>query len=103
VREKRGGLGDFKEELTIGRGGRNQRGEYRRRKLRGGRLSPSGDGAQVTFRRRGGVAEVWLGVANFTAPLVGSGERPRRRIEAAAGSVLSGGGGTQGGGSGAAR
>jgi hypothetical protein len=65
--------------------------------------APSGDGAQVTFRRRGGAAEVRLGIANFTAPLVGSGERPWRRIEAEAGSVLSGGGGMQGGGRGATR
>jgi hypothetical protein len=65
--------------------------------------APSGDSAQVTFRRRGGAAEVRLGVANSTTPLVGSGECPRRQIEAAAGSVLSGGGGTQGGGRGAAR
>jgi hypothetical protein len=66
-------------------------------------LAPSSDGTQVTFRLRGGAAEIQLGVANFTVPLVGSGERPRRRIEEAAGSVLSSGGGTQGGGRGAAR
>jgi hypothetical protein len=61
------------------RGGATGIGEGgRRRGYRGGRLIPSGDGAQ------GGAANVRLGIADFTASTVGSGERLRRRTEAAA-------------------
>jgi hypothetical protein len=86
-RKTTGGLGDFREGLTDGineEGRAESERSGRRRRFRGGRLGPSSDGAHVAFRRRGGAADVRLGVANFTASLIGSGERPRRRTEAAA-------------------
>jgi hypothetical protein len=58
----RGSRGGCEGLLTLVGDGRE---DGRRREFKGGRLGPSGGGAQVAFRRRGGAADARLDVAEM--------------------------------------
>jgi hypothetical protein len=74
------------------------REDGRRRELRGVRLGPSGNGAQVAFQQRGGAADARLDVAEMLVAAASSCWASRRQIDdcgggAPAGGAMQGGGG----------
>jgi hypothetical protein len=71
------------------------REDGRRREFKGGRLSPSGDGAQVAFQRRGGAADARLDVAEMLVAAASYGQASHRQIDDGGGGAMQGGGGAQ--------